>query len=434
MMFTDPIAQVVVTSKDGARRWDWVAPDWPFLTGVTMNFDMGGRNSLITFSIDAPYDAKEGLMDVNYSPFMFGNLVEARIGYASGGWTPWYAGYLADGGVGISVEPNGISGEVSVQATPAYPALYPIPDKVLKSAGFDGVLLLEGCCKEIGVNPVVSQTASRFLRSYLAIPGRSGEAQRKKVFKRMLGYDGMAIWDVIRSLCKENSCAYSFEPPTSSSFAYDLNVRAEEEVLLDPPINSYVMRGVIDESINQYPCFSFSPSETGVAWKAASPDPAAAGVNGVSIDKLSGEDVTYDAPPSQQGIQVEKAIVKDVPESSSKDGVVEDIKLREGVLGHWVSMAMPISGRSTFERMVNARQQQGNPAQTGSISTLGLPFEKTGNSCMLYGCGGIMDGKYVIEKLTHSYTAGSWDMTLECKRSGAGNAPNDNPQTAGGQV
>jgi len=94
-MFTDPVAQVIVTSPDKQNVWNWSAPYYPFLTGLTIMWEWE-RVASISLNIDAPYeDGIEKLLK-EPTPITIGNQIQARIGYASGEFTPWAVGFLKE--------------------------------------------------------------------------------------------------------------------------------------------------------------------------------------------------------------------------------------------------------------------------------------------------------------------------------------------------
>ena len=73
-------------------------------------------------------------------------------------------------------------------------------------------------------------------------------------------------------------------------------------------------------------------------------------------------------------------------------------------------------------------------AQRGTITALGIPEERPGNLCKLRGVGKIYDDFYEIDKLSHVYAPGSWEMTLVVHREGAVLKTGEQSETAEGQM
>ena len=67
-MFTDPIAQVLIKNPKNGKEWKLFAPDYPFLTGLTLNYELQ-RSAAVTVDIDAPYE--EGLKRLVTPPSPF---------------------------------------------------------------------------------------------------------------------------------------------------------------------------------------------------------------------------------------------------------------------------------------------------------------------------------------------------------------------------
>lgn len=430
MKYTDPIAQVVITDDSSGLMWDWTAPKWPYLTGVTINMERGGRISMGSFSIDAPYDAIKDLLVKSKCPFKTNNSIKLRIGYATGGWTLWCSGFLNKGADGLSVSADGISGEISFQGIAAKPAVYQVKKDLLKASGWDLVKLINGIAESLGTRAIITNAAQRNFNSNKLISGEAGKAIRKKHGVFMSGLSNMNMVDILKTVCKEFKNDFWF------SEDYQLIVKTIDEAARGTAVNTYVMRGIVDVGAKQFPCFSFSPAGGVAAWFASQPDPASSGTNGVGLDKDTGDVVSggkYDVKPQDQEGPTRGVLASTTPQGKKSGESVADIDMPDGVLGDYVSAPIQSGGLDAFGNMVTTHQEAANGAQTGTIETLGNPEESVSNACRLLGCGEIFDGYYEISKLTHKYTPGAWDMTLEVFSKGNMAVSGKQEETRGGQ-
>lgn len=429
------MAQVIIVDDQNGLRWDWTAPDYPYLVGVTMNLERGFRMSAGSFSIDAPYDAISDLMKKNASPFKVNNSISVRIGYGLGGWTPWFGGFLNDGGDGLSVGADGISGELRFMGLGTRPVVYTISKDILKQAAMNPLLLIETVSRELGVRLEITDTARQKISEYTMVSEEVGISEDNESGEIMSGLANKDHWDIVMEICHENGCTgWLSQSSGSKGSAQSLVIKTIEEAEQSPIINTYMIRGVIDEDNHQYPCYSFSPVGGVAGWFSSQKDPASAGVNVNGIDTGSGEVVEGIIVPEDQETPTRGDLPDGEPSShKSEDGLVNDIQMPGNQKGTNISAPVLPGGYAFLAKMAIGHQSAANGAQIGNISTIGNPEESISNACRLLGAGEIFDGNYEIQKMTHSYTPGSWEMNLEVRSIGKEGVTGNKTRTRAGE-
>ena len=434
-LFTDPIAQIYVRDPSGQNEWRWQAPDDPFLVGVSLNFEMG-RVSKLTYMVDMPYEDGIKLL-TKPTPFQVGNLVRARIGYAGGDWTPWSEGIQEGGGEGIALDPNGLSGQVTIEgvATSAY---YKVSKEDLAKAGYNPKKIIEVCAEAMGLTASISNRASAILQSYQVIPGNRGKAARKRIFSFPSHLLNLSNWDAIKQITNEWNLTFWMGADLNDSVRGSVlfvDTFAGAALWKKQDQRTYMMRGVLDVSRNQYPCVSWTPEGARFAeWLAEAPDPAAHGVEVSFDDTDTGETKTLKVAPKDQPAPIEGVLADNEPEDAEIDGVAGDRET--GSLGEYMSTPAEAgkAGEEQVRLEAEKRQIQGNAAQTGTIVSVGVPGESAGNLCNLLGCGDIYNGTYLIQKLSHSYSPGVFETSMTVLRHGRIEKAGKQEETSEGQM
>jgi len=436
-IFTDPVAQVIIKDPDGSDEWKWTSPDYPYLTGVTINYEFN-RVSIFSFSVDIPYDVGVKLMQLP-SPFKEGNLVRARIGYAGENkWTPWVNGFMKEGGAGISIDANGVTGSVNVQGT-SESYTYEIDEGKLKEAGWDYEKIMGVCAEGMGLALEMSPGATEDVVSYLTI----GDGLEESIVGGPGSFPSHLLsksyFDIVKSVCSEMNWTFLIAANADEDKDRILRIGTRGEFsagnIKPAPYNTYMIRGVIDEEKRTYPCFAWSPEGSNVAqWLASNPDPAAHGVEITYIEDESGETKTIVVNPEDQPIPTVGSVAKDKPTEVVVDDNKDDESRTDGSPPAHASIPVQPNGEERAKKTSESRQAQGSAAQRGVITALGLHDESPGNLCVLRGAGLIYDGPYSIRKLTHSYAPGSWEMSLTCQREGRLAKTGDQTESPEGQV
>jgi len=424
MLYHSPVAQVIIIDPDSGQEWKWTSPDLPYLTGCTINYERG-RVSVFTVSLDITYEVGIKLMSLP-SPFKQGNIVKARIGYATGGWTPWASGFLQQGGAGLSLDANGLSGQITIQNA-AISAQYKADKVGIREADGDLVRILENCARFMGLELNISVDADT------AILG-----DKKQYANGLLDLNSL---DIVKKICTD----WNLEWWTGTAVGTEDGGRKlfvttpgelSKKVDQDTVVRTYMVRGVIDDANNLYPCLSWSPEGSEFAsWLVGTTqDPAGHGVDAADIDVDTGEVYEISVEPSQQDVATVGFLSGDPPRDEWFDELTNDVEKADGTQGEYMSFPVDPADKPKAEAQVKNRQLQGNQAQKGVITSIGVPDERVGNHCRLLAAGAIFDDLYMVDKMTHTYAPGSWDMSLTVHREGTKAKTGDQQETQQGQM
>lgn len=418
-MFSDPIAQVIIVNPSlGAdKAWKWTAPDFPFLTGVSLFWEMK-KTGDISITIDAPYsDGIEKILTPP-TPFAIGNYIQARIGYATGEFTPWAVGVLNAGGAGISVDPNGVSGTVTFAGMNAS-AFYTVSKEIM--ALTDYKKMLEVCSAYLGLKLKLSPTVEDIL------------TEMNKAPVERTAFANLNSWEFVKKICEYGNFTFA------AANGWLMIMAPREERKLTPPdkYNNYVMRGVIDVANRQYPLLTWTPEGSEFAtWLAEHPNPAAAGIESIYCDSKSGKVDWVQVLPKDVQAAITGIWPTSPPESLTA-GDFEMDKARAKELAAEIAGQPVKSGEDGKKQAAQKNETEimtGNPAQVGVISTIGVPSEFPNNFSNVRGLGAVYDGLYQVRKVVHTWGAGTYDMSLTVFRFGAKEkAMGAQEETAGGQ-
>jgi hypothetical protein len=439
-MFTDPVAQVLIRNEQSGDQWDFSPVgaaegfvSMPFLTGVTIMYEEE-RMSMVTVNIDVPYEEGIRLIMTPPTPFAIGNLVQARIGYAGGLFTEWAVGHLQAGGDGLSVDPNGVTGSVNfVQASRS--TFYSVP-KDVPGAGSLADLLT-------------------FIAEYMGLTLFLGPKAQEQVTNEILDGDyalvnvidmTKPVFDLLKDICAEENLRWMIGPNPYKEPGYStryLTIMKDEEIYdlaVKANRRKYVMRGVIDVENNQYPLLSWSPEGAAFAtWLAETPNPSSGGVATYFTDTATGKVEEFEILPGDADTKTVGFLPEQDPiDFESPEAVADRKRDQEAAAELFGQPVKPgPDGKAQAEAKASKKQVDGNSAQTGVISTIGVPEEKAGNLCDVAGLGPVYDGVYKIRKVSHIWGPGTYDMSVTAFRYGAGGqekSDGEQKETAGGQA
>lgn len=436
-MFTDPTAQVQFTNPKTGKVWNWTAPEWPFLTGVTLAYEFA-RQASLQLTFDAPYeDAIERLLVIG-SPFALGTQVDARIGYASRAdwWTDWFSGFLMAGGDGLALDANGLSGSVNVQVISkgAKYAISETPMNLITNATMIEILyqagnLVAGDEGTVSVSPGVRE---------IALAKAASADDPAMMAWNPTAYASMTAWNVVKDICGILTATYWIGPDMSGKQA--LHIATERELTTGavfkqkPPgtadkdaIATFRLRGILDPATGQYPLLTWAPEGAAWAtWLAGDDDQAGKGVNVAYIDKDTGNVVEVPASATDRQVATVGSLATPGPEavgSVDPDAfpATGDITLPTGGQPVQVSAPMPAgdAGLQRAQLAANRRQIAGSPSQVGTITTIGIPWIIPGVLVNLLGCGAIYDGLYLVQKATHTWAGANYETSMTVWRQGA---------------
>ncbi len=441
-LFTDPVAQVVITDPKTKQEWRMTYPESPYLTGGTINYDRAKMTGF-TFSIDIPYE--KGLeMLKSPSRFQHNNLVKMRFGYPTqgmSGWTPWAGGFIKSDGMNVTVDANGVAGSVTVQGV-AESYGYDVDEGKLKAAGWDHLKILELCAEGMGMLLNVSLDTTIALTDYTTM----GEGLTKSLLGKSFPshYLRMSYVEIVKRICKEQDLTFLIAPSGNDELGRTLHVGSEADFIkgelgntggASGRSNTYVVRGIVDEKNNQYPALMWAPEGGNMGlWLASAPDPAAHGAQVAGINTETGGLVVEIVKPKELDTPVFGVIAGGDPKDNVAEGIKDDESRSDGSAVTQSSVPIDKGGEARVKKQAQVRQKEGNPTQKGVITALGLPFERPGHLCFLRGAGQIFDGPYMIEAMTQTYAPGSWDISLTVRRDGVVAKSGDQEESAGGQM
>jgi hypothetical protein len=440
MMFADPIAQVIIADGKTGEVWVMTSPDTPWVTSVSLSYV--GNNVLegISINVDIPYEAALKYMEVNASPFRPGNVLKARIGYATGGWTEWSYGTLTQGGYGLSMSPDGLTGTLNVVSSSVKIGGYTISKDLLQKSGNQAYYLIKKIAEIVGAEFKITQKAEEYFDVWKLI------GQDEKSYKTKYDYIGSLagkdMYAAVVELCRVTNCRYKI---TIEDGKRVMHVYTEQELfsgsmMSDPSKKTkYVIRGIIDVEANQYPCFSFTPDSAYENSTWTSPSAPASGVESTAIDTSTGEDVTHTWTPEQRESAAVGLVDVQKPSDiniSLKDfeQIFADAAKTDGRAATYMSAPVLPGGRALFEKQVERFGMSGNPGLRMEINSIGIPWERIDDLCLVYGAGELYDGLYSINKIVHSWSPGAWDMTLGVIRQGRPDVSGSQIEAKGGQM
>ncbi len=439
--FTDPQAQVIITDVDSGEVWHWGSPTRPFLTSVGISFDGTMVLSKFSIGIDVPYEYAIDMLDATKTPFKLRNLVKARIGYASGDWTQWVNGFMKDGGKGLSMTADGLSGTIEMTIDPVKAVSYTVPKNIFWASKFDIAKLVEMIGFLMGSDVDISVGAEFNMNAFTDAQQKSISTKETKDFYG--GLESLGMWDVLKRVCDESDCKFTVVNYKNKKILKFFTERefSNGEVSETEVMNKYVLRGILDPANNQYPCYDFSPKDATGTWTWTSSDvsPAASGVNATGLEADTGEDVEYTIKPEDQEEPQDGKITntspQDVKTSDPTTGeVVGDMVKDDGSEGTFMSGPVLPGGAGIFENQAKKFQRQGDPGLNMAIHTIGHPGEQVGSLVQLWGAGVLFNGTYCVLSLNHMWTPGNWDMTLNVYRRGWKAVTGEQKEVAGGQM
>lgn len=431
-MFLDPVAQAIIKNEQTGRTWDWTAPDYPFLTGLTITWAMEATG-VISLSIEAPYEDGIAKLLTPPSPFAVGNVIQARIGYASGLFTDWAVGINNAGGDGIGVDASGISGSVTFKMGTRH-IFYTTPKDIPKEGTLTDLLtfIAEYMGLTLYLGPRAQEVAdNERLDSDYILHSVTGQSK--------------TVYELLKEICTDENLRWMLGPnpykEVGDTTRYLIIMRDEEIFDLAQRVNrrKYVMRGVVDVANNQYPLLSWAPEGAAFAsWFANTPDPSAGGVAGYFTDMGYGQVDEFEVLPGDLDMKTFGFLAEQEPLDFVAPDIVADRKRSEEVAAELLGQPVKAGpdGKKQAEKKAAKKAVDGNASQTGVIATIGVPEERCENLCDVKGLGVLYDGVYEIRKIAHVYSPGAYDMSLTVMRGGTGHEKSDGGQeeTAGGQA
>lgn len=451
-LYTRPIAQVVILDMDTKETWSLGSPDFPFLSSVNLYYEGKMVITSMEVGLDIPYeyairmmqDGDNSTMSTNTkrrgSPFKHGNYIRARLGYEDGAFTEWAYGLFMEGGHGLTISSEGLTGTIKASTISYKAAGYTVSADWLESAGYDASVLLRNIAEALGLSIEITDGALENMKAWSSCKPEDASYKTKTDF--MAGLKDKETWSVVGMVCKQLDCDFHIGVKSNKRH---LMVYTGKEVLegklsySKSSINKYVMRGILDPSQNQYPCYSISPTSGDDKSWTMNATAAAHGVKAVGHNTETGEDVREEITTEQSddpGVgHVDNTTPVDFKYTTAEWGeIVANVKKQYESMGTFMSAPIIPGGSDIFRLQAKHFGESGNPGLQIKLSTIGMPDEQIGNLCQVWGCGDLYNGPYRVQGITHSWTPGNWDTELDLYRKGRKLMAGEKKSFRGGQM
>lgn len=399
-------------SQGGPTIFNLRQPDFPFLSSVqiTRTFQALTR---ITIGIDAPFD--NGIAMLDSGMFSVNNTVAVRIGWTNGSMSPLFVGILSQGGIGLDLSPDGLSGSITAQ---------PLGKQQFYAIVHKGGSALE-CLRK---------TASR---AGLELVFADQEAQDSiEEFSNVLN-GTLGIWETIQYICVLANC--TFEVIVGDSGKLTIQFQSKPKVSKAKPSYRFVMRGSFDADQNQYPVMSYSPQGESPANWFAPRDPNVSKGIFATIGKdgtLSMGSVSASESPMQSGQAADVQSVgdaKDVKATGPGVELIADVKTDDDIID-LVEPLIPVksedSEKLNLERVRSLRDEfQKTEGWTAQFVVVGIPEIAPGELLVFDGASSLYNGVYTIKEVSHAVGDNGFETTVVAwSGSSAGQAVGVNEQ------
>jgi len=369
------------------------APQYPFVTGVTVSFELTWDVSTISFSIDAPFE--EGLRMLNSNIFTAYNQVEVRIGYPNGPKSPPFYGFLQNGGVGLELTPNGLTGTITCTSGTSADQYERRHNSPSLEKAFRDAVITSGRYKDVKFEDGSQKAFDDF--SNYRVTGSMPNLEVMEMAHRMTN-------------------TYSLQSETNPDI---LKVWYRPDQKSGKPFRRFVMRGQFSEGPPPtYPIMSFQPS-IGAAQFAFSP----AGASGMEAPRIldSGEIETIEAKPEdsneqagQDEVAIEAATDKKIEAGEGGPRRQAD-KVLDAATEAVRTVVFPGSGAAEWAEPL-LKNLQVHMARTlgwsATLTTVGIPDVRGEEVLEVLGMGTLFNGVYTIDKVTHSCANGDFQTAL----------------------
>tara|TARA_Y100000310_G_scaffold328163_1_gene395793 strand:- start:2257 stop:3543 length:1287 start_codon:yes stop_codon:yes gene_type:complete len=391
------IAQVKLYDRKGAGESGEIpsvslgAPGrFPFVTGVSVQLAQGGIPS-VSVNLNAPYSAGREMLD-HGTLFSLGNVISTRIGYPdSGEFTDWYSCILNQGGMGLILSPDGLSGSITGAAS----ALSGFGTVTPDTTDMDGLAAITRAAAGLGMELDASEHAIAVLTTlspseFQHAAGSISNFSELKVLLDQFGLFGFGASQDRRQIFR---------------------VRTIEELTSQAPSVTLAMRQGFDAQTRTYPLLNFTP-EAGIHAFAHGPSSSAA--RGISSWRIDDDMVMrrVDTAPEEMPVQGGQEVIDEPSPTDATiqtDGgpVVVDIAPDhevEGLGSQQVSEPIPdlLQERQQLSEMYLGDGTTG--LRVSWACAVGIHDLLPGDLFRAQTGAGMYDGSYWIEGLTHDWS------------------------------
>ena len=390
--------RVQITDEDGNVYLLGIGTPFPFVTGVTLEIQYGSV-STGTIEIDAPFH--EGLEMLGSSIFNYSNSVMITMGYPnSNSQTGVFVGSMLEGGSGLSLSPEGLTGSIAVananlqtffgKSAVVVSDIRNFLETEVKRAGYGGI--------EISDNAdAVIQNIGNFKKSGFMTP-----------------------LDNLQTFCRIYNLLWHLENQDGNNVFV---IETLQDMLGKQATRMFVMRGGLFNQENIYPIINFAPEVIAAMFANRRAHRSAIRMSYINKD---GEMETIEQTPQNV----------DVPQGSDKveiedarqiniDGVETARATDQTEAGTQMQVIdSETDNNATNEQGLLGQVTQGLKSVNASLTSVGIPEIQIQELVKVVGCGDIFDGVYKILQITHTWSGGEIETVLTLFRN--------EPVTSGG--
>lgn len=388
--------------------------DYPFLVAATIS-RRENAVAMTNLTFSAPFDEGRDLLDS--TTFSVGNVVAVRIGYSdTGEFTDWFYGQLNQGGNGLTLSPDGLSGSVSVQPFAAHAGYFPVEVSVARTP----VAVLEYCAQRIG----------------FSVRYRGGARQR--LVDAAEGWEfefgTRSYLSVIRHVCLSHNCTYLHG--VDGDGQPEMLVSYEPDIHAEPPRVTFKMRGSFDPSVSQYPIMSWSPDQNVANWVAVAEPSSARGVRASHLSDVNDQVVSVVADAGNSEVRLGSRFdgsppPKDVtlPLGRNVPKVVVDI---ESDGDEFVPAHYETASAASLLLRAQAVRGRGVAGFAMELNSVGIPELNVQDLVNVLNVGARNEGVYKVEGVTDNWSEAGWLTTFSVRRFGVPDSAIDQVVPAGG--
>lgn len=392
--------------------------EFPWVNSVQIQLNMGSLPS-ISIGIQAPYE--EGIELLNSDLFAPYNVVRVKVGYHDTiDSSPWYHGLLSQGGNGLSLSANGLTG--SITAIPASASM------VSKPQGRAGES--ESSTPELTVEEII-QT---LIRKTEDLTGAEFLGESKSILSGVripFQFGGnRSYFDLIKSLLDRLDCAFWIAPDPDAQGGSSLRIidRASQHTdqwHRESGRKIFALRQGLNPSREIYPIISFNPPQGVTPWLAqgAIPNPGARHTRAATITP-AGEIKVADNRRDRTSSQPEDRSTAE----KDPDGNPIETPRPEYEAGQLQYTQMPSVPNENAQLQAEADALHGRSklveGLVAEVTSIGVPDLFIGEAVGISGCSTRFNGIYVVEAATHAYSPGQYDLSMTLRsQPREGNTP-----------
>lgn len=376
------------------ERFDLVQPDAAWVTSVSIRITAGAANT-ISVAIEMSYESAMYWLEQDL--FDIGNVLEARVGYSNGRWTPWYSGIM--NAPGVTLTSNGLTG-------------------TLTATGAGAAALVNSSGKTWDGETVWGVVRSMSRKYNFAVEAGPGVEEKLSIPVPNPQQSGANDWLYLRGLLRVQGCDMYFGSGFNGRGT--LFVRAWDEALRQQPKRVFTMRRQIDLRSNQYPAISMTVmSSPGAVFNAAS----TRGVFSQFLDE-DGFVRRFDASPKTLNVTEEALGEGSVQtgvidgEIDQDSGAIRDVQIEPDSedAGTIVASIPEGSGQGLVDSMARDAMM-GFPGMEISVQSLGEPEVLPYELQELRGASKRFDGPYMTFEVLHEVSSAGYTTTWTGRRN-----------------